>query len=68
MKFVYFNDTGRDIGIHPATKIHGTVCDMEVIKPYEKRVFNLPEDTYPLVKMWDYGEIGLQILVSPLFK
>jgi len=65
MKFVYFNDTEREISIHPATKIHGTVCDMEVIKPYEKRVFNLPEGTYPFVKMWDYGESGLQILVSP---
>ena len=29
MKFVYFNDTGREVLIHPATKIHGTVCAME---------------------------------------
>lgn len=37
------------------------------IKPKEQRLFILPENTYPWVKMWDYGEeIGLHILVSPL--
>ncbi len=66
MKFVYFNDTGREVSIHPATKIHGTKCDMTTIKPLEERTFHLPKNTYPWVKMWDYGEErGLSILVSP---
>ncbi len=66
MKFVYFNDTGREVGIHPATKEHGVKCDMSTIYPLEERTFILPEKTYPWVKMWDYGnERGLSILVSP---
>ncbi|MCM3745360.1 hypothetical protein M3193_14630 [Sporosarcina luteola] len=66
MKFVYFNDTGREVGIHPATKEHGTECDMSRIKPSDVRTFYLPDGTYPWVKMWDYGkEHGLSILVSP---
>lgn len=67
MKFVYYNDTGREIGIHPATKEHGTKCDMSTIQPLEERTFILPDEyTYPWVKMWDYGEKrGLSILVSP---
>lgn len=66
MKFIFFNDTGREVGIHPATKEHGTVCDMSTIRPLEERIFILPKSTYPWVKMWDYGEeIGLSILVSP---
>ncbi|MDN4493071.1 hypothetical protein [Ureibacillus aquaedulcis] len=66
MKFVYYNDTGREVGIHPATKEHGTECDMSTILPLEERTFILPNNTYPWVKMWDYGEEhGLSILVSP---
>ncbi len=66
MKFVYFNDTKREVNIHPATKMHGTECNMGTIKPLEERTFILPEGTYPWVKMWDYGEkIGLSILISP---
>ena len=67
MKFEYFNDTGREIGIHPATREHGTECDMSPIKHLEIRTFYLPDGTYPWVKMWDYGEErgGLCILVSP---
>jgi hypothetical protein len=64
-KFVYFNDTKRIVSIHPATRTHGTDCDMSGIEPLEQRVFTLPEGTYPFVKMWDYGNSGLQILVSP---
>jgi hypothetical protein len=65
-KFAYYNDTGRTVGIHPATKIHGTkVIDDTPIKHGEIRVFLVPDGTYPWVKMWDYGEKhGLQILVS----
>jgi hypothetical protein len=66
MKFSYYNDTQRAVGIHPATKSHGTECEMSIIKHGEIRDFELPEGTYPWVKMWDYGEKhGLQILVSP---
>jgi len=67
VKFVYFNDTGRIVGVHPATFMHGCSGDKTPIKPKEQRLFILPENTYPWVKMWDYGEkIGLQILVSPI--
>ncbi|HIV75474.1 MAG TPA: hypothetical protein H9895_10370 [Candidatus Pseudogracilibacillus intestinigallinarum] len=64
MKFVYFNDTNRVVHIHPATIIHG--CDVlnTSIQPLEERVFKLPNNTYPWVKMWD-NENGLTILVSP---
>lgn len=66
MKFEFYNDTGRDVSIHPATETHGTKCDMSTINPFESRTFTLPEATYPWVKMWDYGEKhGLSILVSP---
>lgn len=66
MKFKYFNDTKRIITIHPGTFIHGCTGDSKPIKHLEERVFNLPEGTYPSVKMWDYGnQYGLQILVSP---
>jgi hypothetical protein len=66
LKFKYYNDTGRTVSIHPATKIHGTECNMEDIEPLEERLFVLPEGTYPWVKMWDYGKAyGLSILVSP---
>jgi hypothetical protein len=65
MKFIYFNDTGREVSIHPSTTQHGVKCDMNTIKPLEERTFILPEDSYPWVKMWDLGEKrGLSILVS----
>jgi len=65
MKFKFYNDTGREVTIHPATENNGIKCDMSVIKPLEERSFFLPEKTYPWVKMWDYGEKkGLSILVS----
>jgi hypothetical protein len=67
MKLKYFNDTGREISIHPGTLTSGTKCDTDIIKPLEEREFFLPEDTYPWIKMWDYGkEKGLSILVSPI--
>ncbi|WP_336882271.1 hypothetical protein [Priestia koreensis] len=66
MKFVYLNDTGREVSIHPATFSHGCTGNESPIQPLEERVFILPEGTYPWVKMWDYGEDqGLSILVSP---
>lgn len=62
---VYYNDTGRIISIHPATESHGVKCDMSAIRPLEERIFYLPANTYPWIKMWDYGEKnGLSILVS----
>ncbi|MCP1309845.1 hypothetical protein [Paenibacillus tyrfis] len=66
MKFVYYNDTGRIVSIHPATVNHGCIVDDSPIKPLEEREFVLPKNTYPWVKMWDHGEdLGLSILVSP---
>ncbi|MBA2876377.1 hypothetical protein [Thermaerobacillus caldiproteolyticus] len=65
MKFVYLNDTGRIVNIHPATFIHGCSASDAPIEPLEERLFVLPEGTYPWIKMWDYGEKGLMILVSP---
>lgn len=63
MKIVYYNDTGQKVSIHPATKeTYSVECDMSDIQPLQQRVFYLPENTYPWVKMWDYGEkIGLSI-------
>lgn len=60
-KFTYFNDTNKEVGIHPATQFHGTTCDMSPIKPLEIREFILPEGSYPWVKQWSNGTI----LVSP---
>lgn len=66
MKLIYFNDTGRLVRIHPATTLHGCIVNKAPIKPLEERIFELPEDTFPWVKMWDSEELGLTILVSPL--
>ena len=67
MKFIYFNDTGRLVTIHPATFLYGCIGVETPINPGEQRLFTLPKNTYPWVKMSDYGkEIGLQILVSPI--
>ncbi|WP_244943822.1 hypothetical protein [Siminovitchia fortis] len=66
MKIKYFNDTGRIVTIHPATFLQGCTGDKDPIKYLEERTFILPEGTYPWVKMWDYGEAGLSILVSPI--
>jgi hypothetical protein len=66
MKFIYFNDTGRTVNIHPATFLHGCEGERTAIKPLEQRLFILPEGTFPWLKMWDYGERGLSILVSPM--
>lgn len=66
VKFLFFNDTGRMVRIHPATFTHGCQGDKTAILPLEERLFLLPEGTYAAVKLWDYGEdIGLQLLVSP---
>lgn len=66
MKFSYYNDTGREVGIHTATVEHGVSFEGSgVIKHGEIKVFTLPEGTYPWIKMWEYGgRSGLQILVT----
>lgn len=66
MKFVFFNDTGRLVRIHPATHIHGCIAKKEAIKHLEQREFILPDHTFPWVKMWDNQDLGLTILVSPI--
>lgn len=67
MKFYYYNDTQRNVGIHPAMEGYGVKCDMSVIKHGEVREFLLPENAVPLLKMWDYQKHGgdLQILIMP---
>ncbi|RSL30676.1 hypothetical protein D7Z54_24580 [Salibacterium salarium] len=66
MKFIYFNDTGRRVAVHPATFSDGCIGSREPIQPLEQRLFELPDGTFPMVKMWDNGEIGLSILVTPM--
>jgi hypothetical protein len=44
MKFRYFNDTGRIVNIHPSTFIRCNTSNAP-IKPFEERVFELPEGT-----------------------
>lgn len=66
MKFQYYNDTNRKVNIHPATFIHGCKGHKEPIQPLEERTFILPDGTYPWVKMWDHGDGGLSILISPM--
>lgn len=64
MKFKFFNDTGKKVSVHPATHGHGAEYSDSHIMPLETMIFELPENTYPVVKMWDYDDYGLQILVS----
>lgn len=65
MKFEFFNDTGREISLHPATFTHGCKGDESPIQPLELRTFQLPKGTYPFIKMWDYNKQRLSLLVSP---
>jgi len=66
VKFVFYNDTGRMVYVHPATFIHGCKGNETPIQLLEVREFELPVKTYPWVKMWDHDEKGLCILVSPI--
>ena len=60
MKIVYFNDTGKEIKIHPGTLSHGTQTSTEPIKPLEERVFELPEGTYPWIMMCEHdGQLSI---------
>ena len=63
-KFMFLNDTKRDISIHPGVRIHGIRYKGEtVIKHLEVKTFYLPTHYVPLVKMWDYGtELSIMIL------
>lgn len=66
VKFKFYNDTGRTVSIHPATYSYGCSVDDTPIEAGEERLFLLPDNTYPSIKMWDYGKVhGLQIFVSP---
>lgn len=65
MKFVFFNDTGRIVDLHPALALNNDIeCDPSEIKPLEERIFIMPDGTYPWVKLWDYGSC-LQLLIQP---
>lgn len=62
-KFMFFNDTKRDVTIHPGVRIHGIRYDGDTtIKHLEVKTFYLPVDYVPLVKMWDYGT-NLSIMI-----
>lgn len=64
MKFAFFNDTKREMNIHVASRIGGVVYEGDVINPHTIKEFTLPEGTVPLVKLWDYNETGMTILVT----
>lgn len=68
MILVFFNDTKRLVKIHPATNIHGCKVSKEPIRHMEERVFELPEGSFPWVKLWDNDQRGLTILVSPMIE
>lgn len=36
MRFVYYNDTGREVSIHPAANLSAIKCDINIIKPLEE--------------------------------
>lgn len=67
MKFYYYNDTQRPVGIHPAMENYGVECDMSTIQHGEVREFLLPKNAVPLLKMWDIPSpgSGLQLLIMP---
>lgn len=67
MKFYYYNDTGRTVGIHPAMESYGVECNTSTIQHGEVREFLLPEGSVPLMKMWDHQKHGggLQLLIMP---
>ena len=63
VKFEFFNDTNREVSIHPAT-LHYCKCNMNPIKQLEVREFILHDGTNTVVKLWGCEEKGLSILVS----
>lgn len=64
MRVKYYNDTGRDVMVHPATYAYGCTATRDIIKPLETCIFNLPEGATEVeIKMWDYGAKGLSVLV-----
>lgn len=65
MQLIYYNDTGRDVLIHPATYVYGCTADRDIIRPSERCLITLPEAMTAEIKMWDYGVKGLSILVTP---
>lgn len=65
MKIKFINDTGRDVSIHPGTSAYGCKANKDIIKSLEVCIFELPEGTtLPEIKMWDYGDKGLSVLVT----
>lgn len=68
MNLIFFNDTRRLVRIHPATIGHGCKVNKEPIKHLEQRLFELPQDSFPWVKLWDNDQLGLTILVSPMIE
>jgi hypothetical protein len=60
-KYLFFNDTGKIISIHPETQESGIIVEKNnknyenVIYPLELVVFTAPEGKIPIMKLWDYG-------------
>lgn len=62
-KFMFLNDTKRDVTIHPGVRIHGIRYEGDtVIKHLEVKTFYLPSHYVPLIKMWDY-DTNLSIMI-----
>lgn len=63
MKFSFYNDTGRLVSIHPATKQY---CNYyrDQIEPDDISTFTFPINCDPWMQLWDYGDMGLQILIQ----
>jgi hypothetical protein len=66
MKLQFYNDTGRVVDIHPATLANGCDVDEQPIQPGTIRTFTLPNGSTPWVKLWDYGDQGLQIFIAAM--
>lgn len=63
-KFIYYNDTGRDVSVHPGTDDKVSFREPSLtIESGAYMEFSYPENFTPMIKMWDYGKLGLQIIV-----
>lgn len=60
---IYYNDTGRDVKIHPGIDKEVKFKDTKIIKHQEMIKFTFPKEFTPMLKMWDYGDLGLQLII-----
>jgi hypothetical protein len=64
VKFVFFNDTGREVSLHAGTFLSGCTGEPSPIQPLETRTLVMPPGTYPWVKLWDQDAKGTMLLLS----